>query len=77
VTTEMATGAPPTVDGRWKILVVNSETEAWSMYPVRQPDSATYRFWEIAGGAHGGNRMMEDLPPVLGRDDVTSPARST
>jgi hypothetical protein len=52
------------------VLVVNSETEAWSMFPVRQPDTETYRFWEIAGGAHSGDRPIGQLEALLARDQV-------
>ena len=52
------------------ILVVNSETEAWSMHPVRQPDTATYRFWEIAGGAHGGDAPPDERQRLLERDGI-------
>ena len=40
------------------------------MFPVRQPDTDTYRFWEIAGGAHGGDGLMNELQPILLRDEV-------
>ena len=55
---------------RRPILVVNSETEAWSMHPVRQPDTATYRFWEIAGGAHGGDDPPDERQRLLERDGI-------
>jgi hypothetical protein len=65
-------------DQRVPILVVNSETEAWSMYPVRQPDSATYRFWEIAGGCHVGDpQAAAALEAILERDGIPGPAAST
>jgi hypothetical protein len=35
------------------VFVLNSETESTNYYPVRQPDSDTFRFWEVAGVAHG------------------------
>jgi hypothetical protein len=35
------------------VFVMNTETESALHYPVRRPDSDTYRFWEIAGVAHG------------------------
>ncbi|MET0627673.1 MAG: alpha/beta hydrolase domain-containing protein [Acidimicrobiia bacterium] len=52
------------------IFVVNSETEAWSVFPVRQPDTDTYRFWEVAGGTHGGNRPVDALAEIMARDGV-------
>ena len=35
------------------VLVMNSETESTLHYPVRQPDTDAYRFWEVAGVGHG------------------------
>jgi hypothetical protein len=37
------------------VFVVNSETEALPGAKVRQPDSRTYRLWEVAGAAHIGS----------------------
>jgi alpha-ketoglutarate-dependent taurine dioxygenase len=34
------------------VMVLNSETEGPWYRPVRQPDSGTYRLWEVAGAAH-------------------------
>ena len=34
------------------VLVVNSETETLSYFPARQPETETFRFWEVAGAAH-------------------------
>jgi hypothetical protein len=65
-------------DQRVPILVVNSETEAWSMYPVRQPDTTTYRFWEIAGGCHMGSpQATTSLEAILERDGIPSPSGLT
>jgi hypothetical protein len=36
--------------------------------PVRQPDSATFRFWEIAGAGHIGE--VPDLTPMLVREGM-------
>lgn len=36
------------------VIVVNSETEALPGAKVRQPDTASYRLWEVAGAAHVG-----------------------
>jgi hypothetical protein len=52
------------------IFVVNSETESTRYAPVRQPDSDTFRFWEVAGVAHGTTRpsptMLSSWPRDLG-----------
>ena len=34
------------------VIVVNSETELTSYYPVREPDSDRFRLWEVPGTAH-------------------------
>jgi len=34
------------------VLVVNSETETLAFMAARQPDTATYRLWEVAGTSH-------------------------
>ena len=34
------------------VMVVNSESETLSFFPVRQPDGPRFRFWEIAGASH-------------------------
>ena len=63
--------------GRVPVLVLNSESEALHDVPVRQPGSATFRFWEIAGAAHTGE--SPDLTPMLEREGlpVFPPARLT
>jgi len=40
--------------GRVPILALCSETETMFNLPVRQPDTPTFRFWEMAGTAHVG-----------------------
>jgi hypothetical protein len=65
------------------ILVLTTESEAPMYYPARQPDSDTFRLWEVAGGAHAGGGMgmpaslardlgMPDLPIDLGQMDPPS-----
>jgi hypothetical protein len=39
-------------DGKAPVLVLESETDAPRHLPARQPDSARYRLWEVAGTAH-------------------------
>jgi hypothetical protein len=36
------------------VLALCSETETMHNYVVRQPDTDTFRFWEMAGAAHAG-----------------------
>ena len=54
--------------GRVPVLVLNSESEALHNVSVRQPDSPTFRFWEIAGTAHTSE--SPDLTPLLERDGL-------
>ncbi len=54
--------------GRVPILVLNSESETLHNVPVRQPDSPTFRFWEIAGAAHVG--QVPDLTPMQAREGL-------
>ena len=37
---------------------------------VRQPDSDTFRFWEMAGTAHGGGESAETMTAVLVHDGI-------
>jgi hypothetical protein len=50
------------------VFVLNSETEAILHYPVRQADTAKYRFWELAGHAHGTVPATEGLLSSWERD---------
>ena len=58
-------------DGGVPILVVNSESETMMVSMVRQPDSDTFRFWEMAGTAHGGGESAEAMTAVLVRDGIS------
>jgi Alpha/beta hydrolase domain len=58
-------------DGGVPILVVNSESETMMVSMVRQPDSDTFRFWEMAGTAHGGGESAEAMTAVLIRDGIS------
>ena len=58
-------------DGDVPILVVNSESETMMVSIVRQPDSDTFRFWEMAGTAHAGGESAELMTAVLVRDGVS------
>ena len=50
------------------VFVVNSESESLAHFPVRQPDTGTYRFWEFAGHAHGTVPSKEALRSSWERD---------
>ena len=54
--------------GRVPVLVLNSESETLHNVPVRQPDSPTFRFWEIAGAGHIGE--VPDMTPLLVREGM-------
>jgi Alpha/beta hydrolase domain len=58
-------------DGGVPILVVNSESETMMVSMVRQPESETFRFWEMAGTAHGGGESTEAMTAVLVRDGIS------
>lgn len=46
------------------VLVVNSETETLSYIDARQPDTSTFRFWEVAGTSHVSVIRGEDRPDL-------------
>jgi hypothetical protein len=50
------------------IMVVNTECEAPSCYPVRQPDTDEYRYWEIAGASHVTLQGIRSSGPRQERD---------
>ncbi|MEO6397016.1 MAG: alpha/beta hydrolase domain-containing protein [Tepidiformaceae bacterium] len=52
------------------VFVVNSELEAIACYPVRQPDSETFRYWESAGTCHISAQGQRDRQGKLVRDGV-------
>jgi hypothetical protein len=58
--------------GRVPILVLNSESETLSCFPVRQPDTATYRFWEMAGTAHMGGDIVRKMREAMARDGIAT-----
>jgi hypothetical protein len=62
------------------VMIVNSETEALPTFPVRQPDSEFFRYWEVAGVAHtGGTASAESSRRQMERDglgDAGSEARA-
>ena len=50
------------------VMVVNTECEATSCFPVRQPDTENYRYWEIAGSSHVTLQGMRSSAPRIERD---------
>ncbi len=67
-------GAPSPASARIRddidapVLVLCCEGETMSMYPVRQPDTATFRYWEIAGTAHATGGGLDVLMERGGAD---------
>ena len=57
-------------DGDTRVVVVNSELEAGAVFPVRQPDTDTFRLWEAAGTAHTSRPSQLQRRPRLERDGV-------
>lgn len=60
-------------DLRAPILVLNSETEVPWYRTARQPDSDSYRLWEVAGTAHASNGKAEEGAARKERDFGVEP----
>ena len=52
------------------VFVVNSELEAIACYEVRQPDTATFRYWESAGTCHVSAQVQAERQAKHIRDGV-------
>jgi hypothetical protein len=50
------------------VMIVNSECEAVSYAPVRQPDTKHFRMWEVAGAPHAPKGQMEVIGKKIARD---------
>jgi hypothetical protein len=50
------------------VMVLNTECEATSCFPIRQPDTDTFRYWEIAGASHVSVPAMASSVPRMERD---------
>ncbi len=61
-----------TIDDRLRVpvLVLNSESETMHVYGVRQGDSALFRFWEMAGTAHAGGGVGDEMDALMARDGL-------
>lgn len=87
VHSRFATGAPITdgggnampnptfirTDGKAPILVLESETDVPRHLPARQPDSARYRLWEVAGTAHFDEDGLSALTGIPVEQMATTP----
>ena len=53
-------------------FVFNTETEASSLFPVRQPDTDLLRLWEVTGTCHVGGvaSQAEMMAPLVVRDGI-------
>jgi hypothetical protein len=60
-------------DGQAPILVLESETDVPRHLPARQPDSARYRLWEIAGTAHFDEDGLSALTGISKADMAVTP----
>jgi hypothetical protein len=54
------------------VFVVNSELEAAACFSVRQADTDTMRFWEIAGTSHTSIQGRAIRQKILDRDKIVS-----
>jgi hypothetical protein len=60
------------------VILVTTESEASSLYPVRQPDTKTFRTWEIAGAAHvGSGGSFAALSKLIQRDGLSFTSSSS
>ena len=58
-------------DGGVPVLLLSTESEARYNLPVRQPDSETFRCWEIAGAAHQSRCRAQALLDITARDGLS------
>ena len=56
------------------VMVLNSESEVLRAYPVRQPDTDTFRYWEVAGVTHSAGIDPVARLAVMARDEVGTSA---
>lgn len=52
------------------VLMLNSESEALAYFGVRQQDSPRFRYWEVAGAAHGPPSARARMRVMLERDEL-------
>ncbi|HKF89893.1 MAG TPA: alpha/beta hydrolase domain-containing protein [Acidimicrobiia bacterium] len=60
-------------DTKKPVLVLESETDVPRHLPARQPDSARYRLWEVAGTAHFDEDGLHALTGIPKEEMVTTP----
>jgi hypothetical protein len=52
------------------VLALNTQTEALYYYPLRQPDTPRFVYWEIAGASHMSIALSSTFRQTLVRDGV-------
>jgi Alpha/beta hydrolase domain len=52
------------------VLALNTETEALYYYPLRQPDTPRFIYWEIAGASHAALPPSSTVRQTAARDGV-------
>ena len=50
------------------VIIMNTDAEVLAHFPARQPDSANYRLWEVAGAAHTNAYWAPQMFGVIQRD---------
>ena len=60
-------------DGKAPVLVLESETDVPRHLSARQPDSARYRLWEVAGTAHYDEDGLHALTGIPKEDMAKTP----
>lgn len=58
------------------VMEVNSETEALHYYPMRQPDTDLFRYWEIPGSSHAPAGQIALIRRHTDRDGVPGPGNT-
>jgi hypothetical protein len=54
-----------------KVFGLDSETEAPAYRAVRQPDTGSFRYWEISGASHGATEQEARIKRITDRDGVS------
>jgi hypothetical protein len=70
---EIPNPTPIRTDTKEPVLVLESETDVPRHLPARQPDSARYRLWEVAGTAHFDEDGLHALTGIPKEEMVTTP----
>jgi hypothetical protein len=52
------------------VMLINSESETVGYFPCRQPDTDSFRFWEVAGSSHAPQGMSDLMDEKTKRDGV-------